>query len=486
MYLCNLAKALNISLFGAGVKINPTIFRAYDTRGIYPNDLNEEVVYRIARAYGEQYPASQTIVVARDNRLSSPSLAESVIKGLMDSGKEVIDIGIAPDPLFWFAIFHYNFDGGIIITGSHNPKEYNGLMMNIRKPGKDKPEDLISEELEQIKLRIMSDKEFEKTNHQGSLKHLDVKEDYIGYVAKRIKLKKPLKIVVDVGNGACGYLPEEVFKKLGCSVKTLYGEFDGNFPNHLPDPYEEENLKDLKKAVLQEKADVGFCFDTDGDRVAFIDNKGRTVSGDFCLLLLARQVLKNHKGPIVHEMRVSKAFLDEMAKQGVTTYFTVCHHKAVVDKMVETNAVFGGEITLHFFFPRDYYLADDAVFSALKLSEVASAFDDFAAYLDTLPRYSASPEVFIDSPDEKKFGLIGDLVKYLRENNYNFLAIDGARINFPNGWALVRASNTSPMIKCRFEGETEKDLKEIEKEMLAIFEKVGIPVTEKTYQELGL
>jgi len=468
------------------MQINPTIFRAYDIRGVYPQDLNEEVAYRLARSYAEFYPQAKTIVVAQDTRISSPALAKAVMQALVDGGKQVIDIGIGPDPLFCFAIFNKKFDGGIMISGSHNTKEYNGLMMSIRKPGSDMVEEIINEELEEIKNLAISEREFLTQKQVSVIEKLDITKEYEDYVAKIISLDRPLKIIIDSSNGACGFLPESIFKKLGCDVKTIYGEFDGSFPHHFPDPYKEENLKDIKEAVVKEGADVGFCFDTDGDRVAIIDNKGRVVNGDFCMFMLAMHALKKKKGPIIHDMRISKAFLDEMAKQGVQTHFSICHHKAVVDNIIKYNAVFGGEITLHFFFPLDYYLCDDAVFAALKLAEAASEYPNIADFVDTLPKYYASLEIFIDAPDELKFGMVNNLVEYLRENNYNFVDVDGARINLAHGWALMRGSNTSPMLKCRFEGDTPEDLIAIEKEMLEIFKKVGMPITKKIYQELGI
>lgn len=490
------------------MKINPrtNIFRAYDIRGIYPDDLNETIVYQVMKAYCCLYPYGRKIVVARDSRFSSPALAKAAIKALLEEGREVIDIGIAPDPLFYFSIFHYRLDGGVMLSGSHNSKEYNGLMLHIRQPGQELSEDVIGQDLEAIKKLVLK-QEFNQSGSQprsqinpaplvkrcgiknkakGKITRFDPTEDYINYVSGRVVLRRRLKIVIDSGNGACGFLPEKIFKKLGCPVKTIYGDFDGNFPHHLPDPYEEENLKDIKQEVLQEKADLGFAFDADGDRVGPIDNRGRVVSGDFCLLMLAEQALKKKKGPIVHCMRVSKAFLDELKKWGVKSYFSISHHNAVIDKIIEKRAVFGGEITLHFLFPLDYYLCDEAIFSALKLAEIASGHENFARYIDSLPRYCASPEVFIDTPDEEKFKIIENLQKYLRENNYDFIDVDGARINFPHGWALARAANTSPFIKCRFEGETKEHLIGIEKKSLKIFKKVGIPVTKKTYQELDL
>lgn len=467
------------------MKINPYIFRAYDIRGIYPTELNEEAVHLITLSYINLYPRAQKIVVARDPRTSSPPLTKEIIDTLVRSGKEVIDIGIAPDPLFYFSIFHYRFDGGIVISGSHNPKEYNGLTLNVRKPGKNIAEEIIGKDLEKIKKLALGEK-MREINKQGKVRLFSPAKDYTNYVTAKINLKKPLKIVIDSGNGACGYLPEKVFKKLGCQVKTFYGEFDGEFPHHLPNPYQEENLKDVKRAVAEEKSDLGFAYDSDGDRVAIIDNRGEAIPGDACLSMLARQALEKKKGPVVHDMRVSKAFLDEMEKEGIKTYFAVSHHSAVINKIIETNAVFGGEITLHFFFPLDYYLYDDAIFASLKLAEIASEKDNFVNYIDGLPRYYASPEIFIDSADEEKFKIIRDLQNYLRENNYDFIDIDGARINFRNGWALARAANTTPFIKCRFEGDTKEHLVEIEEKALDIFKKAGIPITKKTYQELGL
>lgn len=469
--------------------VNPKIFRAYDIRGIYPQDLNEDVVLRIIRDFCQQYPHAQKIVLSRDSRLSSPILHKVVLGALTEAGKEAIDIGIAPDSLFYFSIFHYGFDGGIQISGSHLPKQYNGLTLHIRKPGREISEDVIEEDLEKIKEKVMKSEQISLkpiSKRQGKITNFDPAEDYINFVTSKISLKKPLKIIIDSGNGACGFLPEKVFKKLGCQVETIYGEFDGNFPHHLPDPYKEVNILDIKKRVLEKGADLGLAFDADGDRVAPIDNRGRKISGDDCLLMLARQILQKKKGPIVHCMRVSKAFLDEMKERGVKTYFSVSHHNAVIEKILETDAVFGGEITYHFLFSLDFYLCDEAIFSSLKLAEIASQYKDFAGYVDSLPRYFASPEVFVESTDEEKFKIVANLQKYLRENNFDFIDIDGARINFPHGWALSRASNTSPLIKCRFEGQTKQDLVEIEKEALEIFKKAGIPITKKTYQELEL
>lgn len=459
------------------MRINPYIFRGYDIRGIYPEDLNEDAVRKIAFAFAAFFPEAKKFVVARDPRTSSPFLFDAISDALVESGREVIDIGVAPDSLFYFSIFHYGFDGGVMISGSHNPKNYNGLTLHIRKPGKKISEDVVEKDLDKIKELAEVAKEPSRTQ-TGKKTDFNPASEYIDYVLQKIKLKKPLKIIIDSGNGSVGYLPEKLFERLGCHVKTIYGEIDGNFPNHLPDPYEEKNIRDIKRAVIDEKADLGFAYDSDGDRVAVIDNSGNVVDGDASLLMLAIQALENKKGPVVHDMRVSKAFLDEMKKRGIQTHFSISHHNAVINKIIETNAVFGGEITLHFLFPLDYYLCDDALFASLKLAEIASGQADFSQYVNQLPRYHASPEIFVNSTDEEKFKIIGRLQKYLKDNNYDFIDIDGARINFPNGWALVRAANTTPIIKCRFEGDTKEDLLEIQKKSVKIFREAGINITE--------
>jgi len=466
-------------------KINPSIFRAYDIRGVYPKDLNSKNASQIALAFVKQYPLAKTIVVSHDTRESSPILAKAINRALALAGKKVMFLGTAPDPLFYFSIFYYGFDAGIMISGSHNPKEYNGLTLHIRKSGKKEKGDVILKDLERI--RDLTSKSLDVSPKAGGkITSFDPLEDYLNYVTKKINLKKPLKVLIDSGNGAMGYLPEKVFKKLGCSVKTLYGDFDPSFPHHLPDPYVRKNRLAAKREVLKGKFDLGFVYDGDGDRVAAIDNKGRSANGDFCLLMLARQVLAKHKGPIVHDMRVSKAFLKEMKKKGVKTYFSVSHHTAIIKKIKKVRAVFGGEVTLHFLFPKDYFLCDEALFASLKLAEIASQQKDFALYINSLPRYPISPELFIPCADEKKFKIIKKLQEFLRKEKYDFIDIDGSRINFPHGWALIRAANTTPFIKCRFEADGQKHLIEIEKKSLEILKKVGIPVTKKTRQELEL
>jgi len=465
--------------------VNPSIFRTYDIRGKYGEDISQEFAFQLAHAFLVLYPHMKKIAVAHDPAPNSPVLAAVLKEVFLEQGREVIDLGLAPDPLYYFSLFHYGYDGGIMVSSSH-VIEFSGFTLTVRKPGSSYAEDVVEDELEKIKGLVEVDAKGEIGKSQGSITALDPGKEYQEYVSSRIRFKRPLKIIFDCGNGAMGFLPERVFKALECEASTLYGEFDGTYPNHLPDPYIEENLQALKEAVLRERADAGFAYDADGDRVAVIDNKGRVVSGDFCLLMLALQAVERKKGPVVHDMRVSQVFLDEMQKHGVQTYFAVSHHSAIIRKLREVNGVFGGEVTLHFLFPADYYLCDDALLASLKLAEIVSSKKDFAAFVDALPRYQASPELFIATPDGTKFVIIGKLTHYLKEHGYNVVDVDGARIQFKNGWALARAANTSPYIKCRFEGKTKEELVKIEKESLELFKKLGVPIEQKHYTELGL
>ena len=469
--------------------IKDNIFRGYDIRGIYPDELDENAVYYTTKAFCQIYSHMKKVVLARDPRPSSPNLAQAARKAFVEAGMEVMDLGIAPDPLWYFSIFHYQLDGGLMISGSHNPSQHNGLTYHARNVAGVPSEELMGEALQDLRRLAQKLDAAGATGKQGSsgkVIEADPSGDYIEYIASKIKLDRPLKIVLDPGNGACGYLPERVFKRLGCDAITIYGEFDGTFPHHMPDPHVAANRADLEKKVKETGADMGFMYDTDGDRVAIIDNRGRAANGDDTLLILARDAVSRKKGVVVHCMRASKAFIDDMKRMGATPVFSVSHHNAIRANVKKLNAVFGGEITFHYAFPMDYYLVDDAVFASVELAVVASRQNDFAAYVDSLPRYFASPELNVASPDDVKFGLIGNLQKYLRENKYDFIDVDGARINFEHGWALARASNTAPVIKCKFEGDSPEALREIEQKALKIFKETGIPISDNDYKFLGL
>jgi phosphomannomutase/phosphoglucomutase len=459
------------------MRVNPNIFRRYDIRGQYPEDFNEIIAAKISAAFCNLYPQVKSVVLAQDTRLSSFSISQKVIENLLVFGKKVINLGIVPDGVYFFSIFRKKFDAGIMITASHNPPSENGMSFYVYLAKKEKVgADLIEKEMEKLKTLVLKENLVfpEKVSNEEKVINLDLKPDYIDFVTSKINFGKKLKVIIDSGNGACGFLPEKIFKKLGFEAKTIYGEFDGNFPHHLADPYDPKNLEDLQKTVIKERADLGFAFDADGDRVAAIDSKGRIISGDTSLYLFCENILKKTPGPIVHDVRVSLALLELFEKYQVKNYFSISHHSAIIRKIIETDAVFGGEVTMHFLFPKDYYLYDDAIFAALKLAEIASSYQNFASFLDNLkPYYFLSPEFNIKIADSQKYQLIENLKEYLKKKNYDLIEVDGARILFDQGWLLIRASNTSPLIKCRFEGKTKKDyqtLKKFLKNLLKIFQ----------------
>ncbi|MBT3356492.1 phosphomannomutase/phosphoglucomutase [bacterium] len=455
------------------MEINPHAFKAYDIRGLYPEDVNEEVAYKTGLAYANFLKDAKKIVVGVDFRHSSPALKEALIEGLTDGGKDVVDIGEVPTPILYFGIAHYKYDGGIEITASHNAGEYNGIKLQ-----KEKALPIYGENgIYDIRDAVLSN-DLHKAKEKGSVETKEIVGEYMDYLVSKIQLKRSLKIVIDCGNGACGFIPEKIFKKLGCEVETIFGEPDGDFPNHIADPYREENMQDLKKKVLESGADIGIAFDGDGDRVGLIDKRGRIISGEHQLMLLYRRVLKEVKGKIVMEVRTSKVALGDIEKHGGEPVMAVAGHAYVLDSVFKEKAVFGGETTGHIYFPKHYYDYDDGIFTALKLAEVVAENEDFEKCIDELPVAFASKEYFVDCPDEEKAGRMGSLADYLRENEYDFLDIDGVRINFPNGWALARPSNTTPHIKCRMEGDTLEDLKDIEAKARELFGKFDINIEE--------
>lgn len=454
----------------------PSIFRAYDIRGQYPLELDEKTAYRVGRAYAEIFPRAQNVVVARDVKSASTSLAHLLVRGLNEGDLAVTDLGVVPVGAMYYAICETPFDGGIMVTASHLANPWNGF-----KPQGRDAYPVITEHLNRMRDLVMAQKFATRARKSAGCETRNVISDYIKFSAGRVKLKKPLKVVIDAGNGTVGLTAQKMFEALGCQAITIYADFNETFPHHIADPYEKENLVALQKTVLQEKADVGFAFDVDADRVGVIDNQGRVVNGDQVLLMLARAAISKKMGPVVHEVRTSQAFFDDMHSKGVVTHFSVSHHKAVLDKIKETGAVFGGETTGHFFFPLDNHLYDDGIFSALEIAAVIAEQVDFASYLDTLPHYCITPEIFIETPDEIKFQQIAALQKILKKGRYDFLDLDGARIQFKDGWALARAANTSPFIKVRFEGKTPAALKGVITQAAKLFAAADIKLPQKVF-----
>lgn len=449
------------------------IFRAYDIRGVYPSQVNEEVFFKIAVAYANYMKHARKVVVGRDARLSSPKLSNAVVHGLRAAGKDVVDIGVVPTPVLYFSMFRLKTKAGLMITASHLPKQYNGIKLE-----KDHAMGLTGEKgIYKIEEWVKSDRLNVSKKH-GPFKKIDVDNDYIKYITKKIRLKRPLKVVIDSGNGVCGDIAEKAFKKLGCKVTSIYKNPDGRFPNHIADPHEYSkyhSLTALKRKVKQKKADLGIAYDADGDRVGFVDDKGRRIGEEHSILLLAKQALRNSRGrKIIVDVRASDKLIKELKRLGSIVEISRAGHSYIAMRTSKERAIFAGETSGHLFFPYCYFPYDDAIFGSLKFAEIASMFGNISYVVDSLPRQYISHEIRLRYPDEQKFKLIKELKKYLRKKGYHFSTIDGAKIRFKNGWALVRASNTAPQITIRYEGDTKKDFIEVRNRLKAILGRFGL------------
>jgi phosphomannomutase/phosphoglucomutase len=440
------------------MKISPYIFREYDIRGKVGEDFTEEVVKEIGKAYGTiiKRKGGKKICCGRDGRLSSPSLQEALIEGILSTGIEVINIGICPTPVMYFSLFAFeDSDGGIQVTGSHNPPEFNGLKICV---GKDT---IFGSQIQEIR-KIIEKKDYEKGN--GKVEEREILNKYIDYVCNNIELKRPLKVVLDPGNGVCSLTALEIFKRLGCEVECLFCEIDGTFPNHFPDPVVPENLKWLKDKVLKGGYEVGFGYDGDGDRLGVIDEKGNIIWGDQLLIIFAKDLLKKYPGAkIIGEVKCSRTLYETIAKLGGIPIMWKTGHSLIKNKMKEEEALLAGEMSGHIFFADKWFGFDDGVYASLRIAEILSQNNiPLSEYLKDIPKMYSTPEIRKECPDEVKFKVVERLVKKFKNEGLNVIDVDGARIEFKEGWALVRASNTQPVLVLRFEAETEEFLKKLQ------------------------
>jgi phosphomannomutase / phosphoglucomutase len=456
------------------MSVNPLIFRAYDIRGIaiatekFPNvDLSPETVKLIGKGTGTylqkisgKNPTDKlNIVVGRDNRLHSPDLQKAFIEGLLETGCNVTNIGISPTPFIYYSVCKYNFDGGINITASHNPKEYNGIKIVSKNA-----HSICGDDLQDV-LTIIQKEEF--AQGKGEYKDMEIFEEYKEDIKKLVKLSHPLKIVVDAGNGTAGKFAPQLLRELGCDVTEIYCELDGNFPNHEANPEEYKNVKDMIDKVREIKADMGIAFDGDGDRVGIVDENGHHYSADYLLLLLARDLLTRIKGAkIVFDVKVTQTLIDDIKAHGGEPVMSKVGHSFIETKMKEIGAPLAGEVSGHMFFGENYYGFDDAFVAAAKLLEIASKNNGtFSSLFNDVPKMFNTPEFKAYCPDEKKFEIVRALSEHFIKL-YDCITLDGVRINFSNtAWGAVRCSNTSPNLTLRFEAESEEKLKEIMKIM---------------------
>ena len=445
--------------------INPHIFREYDIRGKAQTDFTDEVVELLGRGLGTyfQQKGERDVVVCRDNRASSPRLNVALNKGLLLAGCNVIDIGENPTPVCYFALHHLAKTAGVMITGSHNPPEDNGF--KISSSGST----IYGKEIQRIK-ELINQGSF--TSGLSQLITKDVSRKYIHHLTSIIQVKRPLKVVIDAGNGTAGGLAWELYKKLGCEVVGLYIDSDNRFPAHHPDPTLPENLADLQEMVLQVKADVGLAFDGDGDRLGVVDNHGNILWGDILQILFWREILPKNPGtPVIVEVKCSQALVEEAKKLGGKPFFYKTGHSLIKAKMREVDALFTGEMSGHFFFADEYFGYDDALYAGARLlrllSEQPLPLSDF---LCDIPAYQATPEIRLICPDEIKKGVIQRVREKFLSDDYEVMDIDGARVIFPEGWGLLRASNTQPVVVMRAEAKDSVSLERIVKELKAAFQ----------------
>jgi phosphomannomutase / phosphoglucomutase len=456
--------------------MNVNIFRAYDIRGIAETDLDDRTVELIGKAYGTYLARKnlKTAAVARDVRLSSERIQNALTRGILSAGVDVIDVGTAPTPVLYFAIVHLNTGGGVMVTGSHNPIEFNGLKLC---------EGLASLHGDDIqKIRSLIEKS-DFTAGSGKLSRKEIIPDYKAMILEKIHIRKKFKIVIDAGNGTAGPIAPELYEKMGCEVVRLYCEPDGRFPNHLPDPTVMKYIEDLRKRVVAEKADFGIGYDGDADRVGMVDEKGQVVFADQILALLSREVLSRNPGAtIVFDVKCSQLLPEVIEKAGGVPLMWKTGHSLLKAKMKETGAPLAGEMSGHIFFKDGYFGFDDGIYVSFRMAQMLSGQEKTLGRLkDELPAFMSTPEIRIDCPDDEKFGVVEKLVAMFKKE-YKVIDVDGARVLFGDGWGLVRASNTQPLLVMRFEAKTEARLKEIEnvfREKLKAFPSVKIAEMEE-------
>ncbi len=455
--------------------IEPGIFREYDIRGIWEQDLTVETVRAIGRAYAVYLKDhikkdKLTVSIGYDARLSSPAIDQALKEELTSSGIDVISIGLVPTPVQYFSIHHMGLDGGIMITGSHNPPEYNGLKLSVGK------ETIYGSRIQDV--RKLAQEGASTTGQgstgQGSLRDHDMIADYIEYLLPRFKSLSGLKVVVDAGNGTGGLTGPALMRALGADVTELFCEPDGTFPNHHPDPVVEKNLVQLIAKVKETGAHAGIGYDGDADRIGVVDEDGSVIWGDRLMIIFARDILRDNKGAtVIGEVKCSQSLYDEIDKSGGKPIMWKTGHSLIKGKMKETGALLAGEMSGHIFFADRFFGFDDAIYASLRLLEIIKDSGEpysAAKLLEGVPESVSTPEIRRDCPDDVKFTVAGKMKGAF--TGYPVIDIDGIRINFPDGWGLVRASNTQPALVLRFEAKDQASLEKIQDKVEAELKKV--------------
>jgi phosphomannomutase/phosphoglucomutase len=419
-------------------------------------DFDEKFALLLGKVYGTIIGGrgGTRVTVGRDCRATSDAYAQAVIAGLASTGLQVYDIGVCPTPLLYFSLFHLDVDGGIHVTASHNPSEYNGFKLCLGK------ETLYGRQIQDVRAK-MEQNEFQESAG-GKIERYEIVAPYYSYLLRDVpKLKRPLKVVVDAGSGVGGPVAPPLFRQLGCTVWEIACTPDGRFPIHHPDPTVPENLELLIDKVRQEKADLGIAYDGDADRIGVVDEKGNILWGDELLVLFARDVLQRNPGAvIISEVKCSQRLYDDIAKRGGTAIMWKAGHSLLKAKMKEAHGLLAGEMSGHMFFKERYLGYDDAIYASLRLLEIlANAERPLSALLSDLPKSVSTPEIRVDCPDDRKFVIAEKATEYFRQH-YDIIDVDGVRIQFPEGWGLIRASNTQPALVLRFEARSASKLEE--------------------------
>jgi phosphomannomutase/phosphoglucomutase len=454
------------------VAIAPGIFRQNDIRGIVDRDLTIEAAHAIGRAYAavmRERGATGEIAVGRDNRPSGGKLRDALVTGLTESGVDVVDIGVVPTPLLYWSLFNLGVAGGIQITGSHNPSEYNGFKLCLGT------ESLHGHDIQTLFAHI----DAPPGPVPGHVRHDDVVDRYVRDVASRIgRISRPLKLVYDCGNGAATRVAPQLFEALGLDAVGLFTEDDGTFPNHHPDPTVPENLEDLIAAVRREGAELGIAFDGDADRIGMVDETGKIIWGDHLLILYARDVFARRGPgvPVIFDVKCSQALPDAISRAGGRPVMWKTGHSLIKDKMKELEAPLAGEMSGHMFFADGYYGYDDALYGAARLLRiVADAGRTVRELLSDVPEFVSTPEIRVDCGDDVKFSIVERAVAHFR-SRYDVIDVDGVRVLFGDGWGLIRASNTQPILVTRFEARSTQRLAEIQGEMEGWLRQQGVTV----------
>jgi phosphomannomutase/phosphoglucomutase len=442
--------------------IAPGIFRQYDIRGIVDKDLTTEAAEGVGRGYAtllREHGLRGAVAVGRDNRPSGPMLRDALVKGLTESGVDVVDVGVVPTPLLYWSLHHTGVDGGIQITGSHNPPEYNGFKVSLGR------ESLHGDGIQTLLAAIQA-KRF--LTGQGAVRHEAVIDRYVDDVVRRIgPLSRRLKVVFDAGNGAGALVAEQLFSRLNIAGTYIFCESDGTFPNHHPDPTVPENLVDIIAEVRRQGADLGVAFDGDADRIGVVDGHGTIVWGDHILILYARDVLaRTGRGQsIIFDVKCSQALPHAIAEAGGVPVMWKTGHSLIKDKMKEAHAPIAGEMSGHMFFDEGFYGHDDALYGAARLLRiVADSGTSVEELLANVPKFVSTPELRVDCPEERKFAIVADAVSHFRQS-HDVIDVDGVRVLFGDGWGLIRASNTQPVLVTRYEARTPERLAEIQRHM---------------------